>query len=637
MAPVAVIVAGCSTVPSHGHAVELFVRMRRFRCVARGCPRQTFTEALSPEIARQSGRRPRRLDSLISHLGVALGGRPAAALAQRLMLSLGKHTLLRAICGGSPPGVVATRIIGIDERAWRRRERYGTLICDLERRRAVDLLPDREPATVKAWLAAQSGIHIVARDRAGGYAGAVDEAASQALQVAGRWYLMENASAAFLAVVRSLLGPIRRALGAGAIDPSLLSAAERLQYEGYLRRCEENDAIRAMAGAGAAIKEIARRTGRSRKLVRGVLRNAEDEVFRSRASSLAPWLVTLASFWSDGCRNGAELWRRLRTQGFSGSLRIVGEWATRRRRSEGADGVISGRLPPARSIARAMLISRDRLTRADAMMVTAMETALPALSDARSLAARFHRMVRLGSLATGIHAAALGLPIPGTGRRVRGWRRSYFRTPRHLSVSQDVRRPHRVRPNDAELEAEQDEAVAGAMASTAWNPRPQLVLSAASFGATLRSSEVAMASVVLSPPVTPIPARPPQTFAREDDRARLTPSSLVALRSLAKAWALTGPEAAALLGVSESTWDRIKAGAWRGVLSQDQLMRVSAMIGTFKGLHLLFADDMADRWVRLRNSGPLFNNLSPIEAMIERGIPGMIEIRQHVDALRGGL
>lgn len=145
---------------------------------------------------------------------------------------------------------------------------------------------------------------------------------------------------------------------------------------------------------------------------------------------------------------------------------------------------------------------------------------------------------------------------------------------------------------------------------------------------------------------TPVPSaptgtadapRPPQTFSREDDRKRLTPSSLVALRSLAKAWSLTGPEAAALLGVSESTWDRVKAGTWKGVLSQDQLMRVSAMVGIFKALHLLFADGMADRWVRLRNSGPLFGNLSPLEAMAERGIPGMIEIRQHLDALRGGL
>jgi hypothetical protein len=89
--------------------------------------------------------------------------------------------------------------------------------------------------------------------------------------------------------------------------------------------------------------------------------------------------------------------------------------------------------------------------------------------------------------------------------------------------------------------------------------------------------------------------------------------------------------------VSETTWDRIKAEAWKQTLSQDQMMRVSAMIGVFKGLHLLFADDMADRWMRLRNAGPLFTNLTPVEAMIERGIPGMIEIRQHVDALRGGL
>jgi hypothetical protein len=129
----------------------------------------------------------------------------------------------------------------------------------------------------------------------------------------------------------------------------------------------------------------------------------------------------------------------------------------------------------------------------------------------------------------------------------------------------------------------------------------------------------------------------PQTFASAPDRERLTPAALVALRGLARAWKLTSAEAAALLGVSETTWERIKAGAWQQTLSQDQMMRVSAMVGTFKGLHLLFADAMADRWVRLRNAGPLFANLTPVEAMIERGIPGMIEIRQHVDALRGGL
>ncbi|WP_372624289.1 transposase [Falsiroseomonas sp.] len=223
------------------------------------------------------------------------------------MLPVSKDTLLRVVRRRVAPTEPGARIIGIDEWAWRRDQRYGTIICDLERRRVLDLLPDREPATVRAWLSSQPGIHVVAQDRASGYAGAIAAAAPLAVQVADRWHLMENASATFLQAVRSEMGPIRRALGAGVIDPALLSAAERLQYEGYLRRREENSAIRAMAHAGTAIKEIARRTGRSRKLVRAALRNADDEVFRSRHSSQAPWFVALDEAWSAGCRNGAEL------------------------------------------------------------------------------------------------------------------------------------------------------------------------------------------------------------------------------------------------------------------------------------------------------------------------------------------
>jgi transposase len=233
------------------------------------------------------------------------------------------------------------------------------------------------------------------RDRSGGFAGAVSEAAPEAVQVADRWHLMENASAAFLEAVRAAFGPIRRALlGRGAINPDLLSAAERLQHEGHLRRKEANDTIRAMAAAGIATKEIVRRTGRSRKLVRAVLRNREDEVFRSRTGSLEPWLPRLEEGWAGGCRNGAELWRRIRDEGFGGCLRVVTEWATRRRRSERPDGGAAGRVPPARTIARAMLAGRDRLARAEAVMVAAVEAAVPALAAARDLVDRFHRMVR---------------------------------------------------------------------------------------------------------------------------------------------------------------------------------------------------------------------------------------------------
>lgn len=141
----------------------------------------------------------------------------------------------------------------------------------------------------------------------------------------------------------------------------------------------------------------------------------------------------------------------------------------------------------------------------------------------------------------------------------------------------------------------------------------------------------------LAPSIAPFQPPPAQNFAHAADRARLTPAALAGLRGLADAWRLTGFEVAALASLSETTWDRIKAGTWKQSLSQDQLMRISALVGTFKALKLLFADAMADRWPRLRNAGPLFANLTPIEAMIEGGIPAMISIRQHVDALRGGL
>jgi hypothetical protein len=128
-----------------------------------------------------------------------------------------------------------------------------------------------------------------------------------------------------------------------------------------------------------------------------------------------------------------------------------------------------------------------------------------------------------------------------------------------------------------------------------------------------------------------------QTFAGEDDRRRLTGAAVKAVLRLASAWGASNAEGASLLGVSESTWDRIKAGTWEGSLSQDQLTRASALIGLFKGLHLLFADDMADRWPKLPNRAPVFDRLSPVQAMIDGGIPRMLETRQYIDALRGGL
>ncbi|HTR12263.1 MAG TPA: antitoxin Xre-like helix-turn-helix domain-containing protein [Roseiarcus sp.] len=127
-----------------------------------------------------------------------------------------------------------------------------------------------------------------------------------------------------------------------------------------------------------------------------------------------------------------------------------------------------------------------------------------------------------------------------------------------------------------------------------------------------------------------------QTFANEGDRERLSPVAIKAFLALMKTWGLSNGEASVLIGVSASTLDRIKRG-YRPTLSQDQLTRASALVGVFKGLHLLFADATADEWVRRPNSGPLFERRTPIDAMIDGGIPAMLDVRRYVDAVRGGL
>src|SRR5436309_1232346 len=102
------------------------------------------------------------------------------------MLPVSNDTLLREVRRRGCPPFAAPSVIGIDDWAWRRNQRYGTIICDLERRKTIMLLPDREPATAQAWLSGQPQISVVARDRGGGYALAAARALPNATQVVNR-------------------------------------------------------------------------------------------------------------------------------------------------------------------------------------------------------------------------------------------------------------------------------------------------------------------------------------------------------------------------------------------------------------------------------------------------------------------
>jgi len=275
-----------SDLPVAGRRVVITVSVRRFRCVGPKCRTKIFAERLEPDLAAAYARRTDRLEILIHHLGLALGGRPAESFARRLMVPASRDTMLRTVRRRAQRPTERLKVIGIDDWAFRRGHRYGTLICDLERRRVIALLPDRESGTVEAWLSAHPEIAVLARDRGGCYGEAATRALPMATQVADRWHLMENASAALLDAVRKSMAAIRVAVGAATIDPDRLTCAERLKYEGCRRRTATAEAILTLSRQGLPIRQIVRTTGHSRKLVRNVLRGLTGDVFRARQSSL---------------------------------------------------------------------------------------------------------------------------------------------------------------------------------------------------------------------------------------------------------------------------------------------------------------------------------------------------------------
>ncbi|WP_210211904.1 ISL3 family transposase [Mesorhizobium sp. M1B.F.Ca.ET.045.04.1.1] len=195
--------------PWQGRVVEIRLHARRFRCADPQCGQRIFTERL-PETVQPRARRTARLGESHLAIGFAVGGESGSRLSRKLAMPVSGDTLLRMIraAGFEPPA--APRVVGIDDWAWRKGQRYGTIICDLERNRVLDLLPDRNANTVASWLKRHPGIEVIARDRAGVYADGARRDAPDATQVADRWHLLQNLGEA----LRLALGRHRKAVSA---------------------------------------------------------------------------------------------------------------------------------------------------------------------------------------------------------------------------------------------------------------------------------------------------------------------------------------------------------------------------------------------------------------------------------------
>ncbi len=339
--------------PSSEQAVQLYLSVRRFFCDQPSCAQRTFAERL-PDLLPVRAQRTQRLSRTLEVVAGALGGEAGARLSGKLRMPTSSATLLRILRQAPTTETATPRVLGVDDFALRRGQRYGTILVDLEQHQPVDLLPDRTAATLATWLREHPGVEVLTRDRSKEYALGATTGAPEAQQVADRWHLLQNLREVLERMLTRLHGDLRR------LPPCSVTAAppeERVATvparplrapsaaECTLRQARREqrvacyETVRRLHSDGIPLLQIAKQLGLSRTTVR---KFAYAPVFPERAqpqarpSMLDAYVSYLEQRWTAGCHNSSQLWRELQAQGYGGVRKQVARWVQQRRQRPAA-------------------------------------------------------------------------------------------------------------------------------------------------------------------------------------------------------------------------------------------------------------------------------------------------------------
>jgi len=402
-------------------AVQLKIVVRRFFCDNPDCPRRIFAERLST-IAPAWSRRTTRLAETQCEIGNIAGGRGGTQLCKHLACPAGVDLLLELVRSQPLPERVTPRVLGVDDWAMRKGQTYGTLLIDHERSCVVDVLADRTPETLAAWLKEHPGIEIVTRDRAEGYALGIRLGAPDAVQVADRWHLLKNLTDALTQVfqdhAREIQSARARLLEAekSAAQPQLTTGEVQpltLLNEPELTTADRRRQARAqrahfLTQAGWTQRDIAQQLGCHPKTISRYLHRSLPLQPRqlARGSQLDHFQDYILQRWNEGCRNAAQFLRELRPRGFTGgytivrdyvaSLRIAAGVPARSRRTVGTtlSNTMAKKRLTARSLAWQAGQPPDERDADSQQLLDQLGQSNPVLKRAMELAQSFARMVR---------------------------------------------------------------------------------------------------------------------------------------------------------------------------------------------------------------------------------------------------